>query len=177
MTGTGKVIIEGTICTFSEGDSSVALELSIQQAKDFIVGLLIFNEDLCDFLSIHDKLAEKTLVIKKHPNYKKAVIKGRLRTRSTIVYNNCTWTFLVTLHDLYLIIDWYLKSIVSVNNIKCTSRFDYAGAMLDIECDDNSMMMFATSLQTEHDSRNRKGGTWQDETLPRAGGLRLVEDR
>ena len=148
MTGIEKYIIEGTICNFPE-TGSVALELSIQQAKEFVVGLLILNENFCDFLSVNDKPAKKTLVIKRHQNYKKAQVKGKLRTRSSIVRGDGTWMFFVTMCDLELIIDWYLNTIVSINSVKYTSRFNYSQAVLDIECEDGSVIMFATSLSLD----------------------------
>jgi len=115
---------------------SLAIDLELSKVENVIVGFSLFANELIDKLIIKDALTKNRITIERHEKFHSSVRKGKLRYRSIISkYDDKQWRLLINKNDLDCIISWYLRGFVDEV---------YRHGVLDIECEEKNMLMFAT---------------------------------
>jgi hypothetical protein len=113
---------------------SLAIELELHQYAKVIIGFLLVKNELVDTLVIKDQLSRKKIVIERHAKFNESIKKGKLIAKSVISESDNDWRLSVTMNDVECIISWYLHSVVDDA---------YQNMVLDIECEEANMIMFA----------------------------------
>ena len=125
-----------TCFSSSSMNYSLAIELELCQVERLIVGLLLIKDELIDTLIIKDNHSKEKMAFQRHKKFKTSIVKGKVRARSII--SKCddnNWCLLITENDVKCVISWYLRAFID--------DVDKHG-VLDIECEETNMLMFAT---------------------------------
>ena len=115
---------------------SLAVELESPKIERLIIGLLLIKDDFIDSLLIKDFYFKEKITIERHERFHTSTRKGKLRARSIISKNDDNnWSLLITENDVKCIISWYLRAFI--DDV-------YKHGVLDLECEETNMLMFAT---------------------------------
>jgi len=139
MTKHTKFVVETSqsICCISNNsiNYSLAIELEMQQIESLIIGLLLIRDELIETLVIKDQHSKERISIERHEKFKSDVVKGKVHARSIILRCDDNWDISITNNDVRCIISWYLRGFI--DDV-------YKHGVLDIECEETNMLMFAT---------------------------------